>query len=199
MFYIGDIPAVPLVVDLPDDGHTWTGATATMTRPDGTTAAAASTTLDLPSLEVEVIPPGPLTLAGVHSVAVTLTDAGAGTSRLPRLRFVVEDEASGWHTIASASEEWADAENIAEPVLFELLDIARGDVLAYASVPAEDEAVPVRYRKGQIMQARNTWNAARVDPATGGDGEESFIIRPFPLDWAIRQVLRPRTGIPVIG
>ena len=198
MFYIGDVPAVPLVVELPDDGHAWTAATATMTRPDGTTAAA-SATLDLPALEVEVIPPGPLTISGVHSVAVILTDAGSGTSRLPRIRFVVEDEASGWHTIASANEEWSDAEHIAEPVLFELLDTARGDVLAYASVLAEDAPVPVRYRKGQIMQARNTWNAARVDPATGGDGEESFIIRPFPLDWAIRQVLRPRTGIPVIG
>ena len=197
MFYIGDVPAVKLIVSIDDDAHAWTAATALMTRPDGTTATATAT-LDLPELEVEVTIPGPLTLSGVHNIAVTLTDAGTGKARLPRLRFVVEDELSGWHTLASAREECADAEHIPDPVLFDLLDIARDEVVAYAPALAEGDPIPLRYIKGQIMQARNTWNAARVDPSTGGDGEESFVIRPFPLDWSIKQVLRPRTGIPVI-
>jgi hypothetical protein len=49
------------------------------------------------------------------------------------------------------------------------------------------------------MQARNQWNAAKVDPANGGLGDESFIVTPHPLDWMIKQILRPATAIPVVG
>ena len=31
------------------------------------------------------------------------------------------------------------------------------------------------------------------------DGEETFMIRSFPLDWMIKQQLRPTRGIPVVA
>ncbi len=85
-----------------------------------------------------------------------------------------------------------------------LLDAAREQVLAYAPAlpaftPTEEtpaQPIPDRYALGQIRQAQNLWRASIVDASGGvGDGE-SFVIRPTPLDWHVKQILRPRRGAP---
>jgi hypothetical protein len=50
----------------------------------------------------------------------------------------------------------------------------------------------------QITQARNIWNAVKTDPATQGIGDEGFVIRPFPMDWTVKNLIRPLTAIPVV-
>src|SRR5690606_13295488 len=106
-----------------------------------------------------------------------------------------------WHDIESARDQWIDAP-LDDDVLEELLAVAEQQVIAYApALPAPAEggalAAPVNYLRAQLQQARNLWNASKVDAGTGmsADGE-SFAIRPFPLDWMIRQTLRPRRGVP---
>lgn len=104
-----------------------------------------------------------------------------------------------WHDIESARDQWIDAP-LDDDVLEELLDVSVQQVIAYAPAlaePAEGEEldVPVNYRRAQLQQARNLWNASKVDPS-GGIGGDDFVIRPFPLDWIIRQTLRPRRGVP---
>lgn len=111
-----------------------------------------------------------------------------------------------WHTPESARDQWADAPGDPDDegdLLIELLDVARVQVEAYAPIltpPAEGEAVdvPTHYRYAQLMQARNIWNASIVSP--GGElGETDFAITPHPLDWTVKQMLRPHRAKPVVG
>lgn len=111
-----------------------------------------------------------------------------------------------WHTPASARDHWVDAPGDPDDdpdMLAELLEVARVQVEAYApALPAPTEGepvdVPANYRYAQLMQARNIWNASIVSP--GGDlGEADFAITPHPLDWTVKQMIRPKRAIPVVG
>lgn len=97
------------------------------------------------------------------------------------------------------SSVWAEAEDIPDTLLTDLLFIARSSVEAYApALPADTPAgrCPVAYRHAQLMQTRNLWNATQVDSG-GGFGGDDYTIRPMPLDWIIKQILRPKTAVPV--
>lgn len=118
-----------------------------------------------------------------------------------------------WHTVTNTDEPdedendardrllaaWPGAplENL--EVLSMLLTTAKGDVIAYAPEPAEDEDIehdPLdRYVLAQLMQTRNLWNAGTTD-SEGQIGEGGFTFTPRPLDRTIRGVIRPRSGKP---
>jgi len=73
------------------------------------------------------------------------------------------------------------------------LTVAASACLAFAPLPDLDpEEVPENYRLAQVMHARNVYNAvlgnsgAQVDPDTG-----YTVMASTPLDWHIRQLLRP--------
>lgn len=103
-----------------------------------------------------------------------------------------------WHTIETARDEWDDAP-LNDDVLTELLAVAQQQVIAYApTLPVADPPtteVPTNYRFGQLRQAQNLWTAGQVD-SSGGLGEGEFVVRPHPLDWIIKQILRPRRAVP---
>lgn len=111
---------------------------------------------------------------------------------------------STWHTPESASAQWDDAP-LDEGDLAELLEVARVQVVTYSphkkddpAVAPESATVPVTYRLAQLRQAQNIWTAGAVDPAGGiGDGE-SFTITPHPLDWHVKQIIRPKGGRPSV-
>lgn len=111
---------------------------------------------------------------------------------------------ANWHDRASARANWEDAPYI-DDTLDELLEIARGQVVAYSPhrkadpvVAADSEVVPVEYRLAQLRQAQNIWAAQNVDSSGGmGDGGE-FELRPVthPLDWHVKQIIRPKGATP---
>lgn len=107
---------------------------------------------------------------------------------------------ANWHDIDSARDEWIDAP-MNDDVLTALLAVSKQQVIAYAprlpvvDPPVDPEVIPENYRYGQLEQAKNLYNAGRVD-ASGGDGDGSFVARPHPLDWIIKQILRPRRAVP---
>lgn len=111
---------------------------------------------------------------------------------------------TSWHTLETARDQWIDAPDEDE-TLEELLEVARGQVVAYAPerktdpiVAPDSIIVPVAYRLAQIRQTQNIWNAGSVDPAGGmGDGTD-FVIRPHPLDWHVKQIIRPRGATPSV-
>lgn len=114
-----------------------------------------------------------------------------------------------WHTPATAADEWANAVVIADDAIFtELLEVARDQVMAYAPksqraayAAATEEApydVPLNLRRAQLRHAENMWNAASVDSA-GDLGEGTFRSSPHPLDWHIKQLIRPRQAVPRVG
>ena len=120
-----------------------------------------------------------------------------------------------WHTVASARDQWVDApydEDGGDDTLTELLDVAASAVLAFAPivpdtytvteegyiVPVADAWIPNSYRVAQLMQARNVWNSQKASPSGAFDGSD-YGITAYPLDWQIRQLLRPKHGVPVIA
>lgn len=113
---------------------------------------------------------------------------------------------ANWHTKDSIREAWGDADQIEDALLEELLVVAEDAVRAYApALPAfepeteeELEEIPTRYRVGQMVHVKNLWNASRV-AASGDLGGDTFEIQPRPLDWHVKQILRPQRGIPKVG
>lgn len=107
-----------------------------------------------------------------------------------------------WHDIDSARDQWQDAPDDDE-ILDEILDVARGQVIAYSPtkkadpiVAPDSSEVPVAYRLAQIRQATNLWTAGSVNPDGGfGDGG-TFVMTPHPLDWHVKQIIRPKRGRP---
>lgn len=199
-FYLDDVLTEPFVIEPPADVDlsAYTAATAVLRKPDGITETGLTAALVEGAVEVTVpADASVLDVPGLHWLRVTLTGAAGARRRLPALPIVVQDDDAGWHTLDSIRGEWPDAEHIGDATLWQLLDVARGDVLAFAPVLVDGEPVPERYRLGQRMHTRNMWNAARVAP-DGGIGEGEFVFRPHPLDWHVKAVLRPRSGRPVV-
>lgn len=141
--------------------------------------------------EVHVVISTPFTLPGVYKVWVTALRGTTARVSLDAAFIVVEDR-NEWHTLHSAREEWRDAPRD-DVALHTILTLARDEVEAYARIGASWATI----RQGQIMQARTLWNAAKVD-ASGTLGDGTFQITPRPLDWMVRQVLRPKTAVPKV-
>jgi hypothetical protein len=127
-----------------------------------------------------------------------------------------------WHTIESARDEWPDAPSDygdgGDGTLTTLLAVSKEAVLAYAPSSAappeptyiQDEdgyivevdpadVIPDGWRAAQLMQARNVWNSSKSSSSGDLDGGQYGIAVGFPLDWQVRQLIRPKTGKPWIG
>lgn len=90
---------------------------------------------------------------------------------------------------------WPDSEAILDDAQLSLyLDAAREACLEYAPVLAEGAPLPASYPLAQVMQARNLWNAGAASPGGDFDGS-SYGLSAHPLDWQVKQLLRPRRGI----
>ena len=101
-------------------------------------------------------------------------------------------------------DEWADAARISDEMLALLLDVARDQVIAYAprkfqllvSEVGVNVDIPESYVLAQIRQTQNLYRASVTDAGGQiGDGE-SFAITVFPLDWHVKQLIRPNRGAP---
>jgi len=115
--------------------------------------------------------------------------------------------------------DWKDAPSN-DVVLNQILDAAKQQVLAFdngynwrnnSSLSVDEDGNPVDFPgdypndfpgevptclvMAQRMQARNLWNANRVDPQNAQVGDDTFVMRPFPLDWVIKQVIRPKSPL----
>lgn len=115
-----------------------------------------------------------------------------------------------WYTVATIRTDWNGAP-ANDAVLQQLLDAAKQQVLAFdegynwranpansgTPFPGDYTAVPTNLLMAQRMQARNLNNASKVDPSSGAMGDDTYTLRPFPLDWVIKQVIRPKRAVGV--
>lgn len=195
-YYPGDTPAETLGVVPLLDLQAYTTATGRAIRPDGTDAGAIGATIVVDELQLN-LSAIVFDVPGVWQLRITAATPGGASRRIAPVLVVVQDEDSGWHTLDSArSTGWDDAIEMPDVQLWNLLETARGDVLEFAPVIAENDPVPLRYCAAQLMQARNRWNAGLANPANGDIGGDGFALTVFPLDWQVKQLLRPTTGIP---
>jgi hypothetical protein len=109
-----------------------------------------------------------------------------------------------WMTPDEVRERWRDAP-ANEDYLLEVMDTAKVQVLTYGpaaiavAIAADPAAVPESYRLAHLVQTRNLWNAVKSDPMNQGIGDEGFIIRPFPMDWTVKNMVRPLSAKPVVA
>jgi hypothetical protein len=103
-----------------------------------------------------------------------------------------------WHTPESVRAFWKDAPPD-DVVLETYLATAKAAVLAYApALPEDAVGVPDSYPLAQYLQARNIWNSGKASPNGGFDGSE-YGISAYPLDWQVKQILRPQRGLGAIA
>lgn len=210
-YYVGDIPSEDVVIEPARDGEPIDLAPFTPAETEVELRDFAGEIVDAdflvnfgdddPAVVILEWPAdSPFGSAGLYTMRVTLIGDDA-RERLAPVYFVVQDDTTGWHTVDTARDEWTVGEaTVDDRRLFQLLELAREQVIAYAPALEAGAPVPARYRAGQLMQAQNLYNAGAVDPATGADGAgDTFALRPYPLDWMVKQVLRPQRATPVVA
>ena len=118
---------------------------------------------------------------------------------------------SVWYELETIRTDWRDAPQ-SDTVLQQLLDTAKQQVLDFdngfnyrkSDTTGEPWSgdytdVPNNLVLAQRMQARNLWNASKVDPGNGAMGDDTFVLRPFPMDWVVKNVIRPKSPVAVFG
>ena len=110
--------------------------------------------------------------------------------------------ATSWNTPAEAKKVWADANSFADPDLQMLLDSAHIDCFTFLDpmdgVDPEPAAANASMKLAEIYQARARYQAilAAGDDQVGPDGATVTV---FPLDWQVKQLLRPTPGRITVG
>lgn len=137
---------------------------------------------------------------GIYNLGITLLgDDGVRQRCAPERLFIQADD--GWYSVEEARADWRGAP-VDDSSTFRALAGARLDVVTWDAEDTEDPdydptARPaLNLREAQLAQARNRWNAYLVDP-NGQGGEDALSYRPFPLDWYVKQIIRPASPIPV--
>jgi hypothetical protein len=103
----------------------------------------------------------------------------------------------GWATVAQAKADNAQLRPLPDAVVERLLAAAYESCRDFAPPVAVVDGVgtiPESYVRAQIMQADALRKAGLVGTGdnTGGD----FPVTVYPLDWNVKQLLRPSTGTP---
>lgn len=95
-------------------------------------------------------------------------------------------------------ELWPGSLDLAPEIVEIYLDAARAACEEFAPVLASPEEPPTHYVIAQAYQARAV---ARAALAGGQDqiGADGFGVTVFPLDWTVKQLLRPKRGRPGIA
>lgn len=105
-------------------------------------------------------------------------------------------------TLSEARALWRDAP--ADDNVLELyLDAAEFAVSAYVGGSGDNGSYAdynaAAWTLATVMQARNTWNAGKASPSSGEFGNEGYGISAMPLDWQVKQLLRPQRGVGAIA
>ncbi len=103
-----------------------------------------------------------------------------------------------WATKTQARDFWPDATAMPDTTLDSLLTIATEQCTEFAPALAQGDPLPERYMLATIYQAREVWAAMlRGEQDVIGIGD--YAIRARPLTAAVKQLLRPQHGRPVVG
>lgn len=210
-YYVGDIPAQDLVIEPARNGELidlgpFDVVEVELLDPEGAPVETAGFFGSIDTLGVDADPvivvewpeTSPFVEPGIYTLRVAASStATEHRERIPSVR-IVADQEDGWHTLETAREDWRDAP-VVDAWLYECLWTAKNDVLAYAPALPAGQWPPLNFRRGQLMHARDLWNAGKVDPSNGADGEGSFILTPHPLDWNVKQILRPKRAVKWVG
>jgi hypothetical protein len=203
-YWLGDIPAEAVIVTVERDPDSipltdFDSAQVMIYNPTGSHSLVGPATILGPDTLTFTWPAVTMfNFRGVYSMQFVLSRIDPVAQETTSvIKFVVQERATGWYTLEWARSAWRDAP-MSDERLFTILEVAKTQVLAWGVALAEDELPPMNYREAQLMQARNIWNTAKTDPANYGIGDEALIIRPFPMDWTVKAIIRPKSPKPVV-
>lgn len=178
-FAVGDVPTQPLALTL-DTEDTWTGVEV----------SAGTATLTGTSIELTL---PPLSVPGVLTITLVVTGADGSRATIEPVRIVVEDPEAQWLSLSGARADWPDAPE-SDLALYRTLVSAR---IACEDFAPEADPIPDSYLVAQLTQAKAVWGSLRAtNDSRIGEGE--FAVTVYPLDWSVKQLLRPKSGVPVM-
>jgi hypothetical protein len=99
--------------------------------------------------------------------------------------------ANSWLTVEELRDRWPDAP-IDDAEAEDFMDAAFEQCVTFLNDP-EAEGTPSR-RLALVMQTRSVWRATEAD--SNEIGPEGFAITAFPMDWQVKNLLRPKSGMP---
>lgn len=105
---------------------------------------------------------------------------------------------SSWITTADDNrlpDLWPGYVDVSEDMLSMVLEAAREDCETYGPTLTDPETPPGRYVLAQVQHARAIVRAGFIGSSDtqGGYGEGVTV---FPMDWHVKQLLRPKKGVP---
>lgn len=103
----------------------------------------------------------------------------------------------GTEDLATVRAYWPTVDEVDPDELVTLLASAQVQCETFAPALAVDADVPVNYLKAQAFQARALYRSTVVG---SGDQGGEFTVTVFPMDWTVKNLLRPRRpGSPAIA
>lgn len=110
---------------------------------------------------------------------------------------------TGWLTytegedVAELRAYWSNVDEVDPADIAVHLAAAREQCEAFAPQLGDGGEVPEAWRLAQGMQARALYRSGVVG---SGDsyGAEGFTVTVFPMDWTVKNLLRPKRGVPVV-
>lgn len=196
--WVGDVPTSPTRADFVDEtGNAvviseYASWSAYMLSPTGEVLGTLTGSEQGNHLNFTWLTTTILETPGVHTIVVTFFDANGVEVQAEPWKFIVQ-EIDGWLSLEQARAQWADAP-LDDVFLFQLLDTAKEQCLAYAPALLLGAPVPARYLQAQLTQARALYQSTIANQADNV-GIEGFTVRVFPLDFTIRAMLRPKRAI----
>ena len=203
-YYVGDIPSEPVAIE-PARGQEdidltkFTSASASLRKWGGAEVEATfAAVIESGMVVVNWPATSPFADAGLFTLNVTLNGTGV-QERIAPVYFVAQDD-DGWMNLDQTRGMWSGANQMTDELLWDALNLSKQQVLEFAPALADDAPIPDSYRSAQWKQAKNLWNANKANPSSGDTGDpDGFSLTIYPLDWQIRQILRPKRGVPVVG
>lgn len=94
---------------------------------------------------------------------------------------------------------WKGAADFDDDELEEILAVSQEQCEVFAPVLLETDPIPMRYRLAVVYQARDVYALSQRQGEGGNYGDPDYPIVTRPLAPAIKQLLRPMTGVPKFG
>lgn len=197
--YVGDRPDTPSDIFFHDETgnpaatNHFNTLTTNLYSPAGVDLGTLTTTVaDGHGIHVAWPTTSKFTAPGIYTLRSKFTVTNAELVSAEPLQIVVQQN-NGWLTLEQARNLWADAP-LDDVLLYQILDTAKTQCIAYAPVLGITDSVPITYVQAQLMQARAIFQSI-IANQNDQVGVEGFQVRVFPLDFTIRAMLRPKRAI----